>query len=81
MKPKDKSHNHRIDRNRRGRRASCCLQDPSSKSTCDQQQAAEMTHPKLTEIIHTDFLDLSPVQSQLAGYDACFFCLGVSSVG
>ena len=38
-------------------------------------------HPKLTEIIHPDFFDLSAIQSQLTGYDACFFCLGVSSVG
>ena len=38
-------------------------------------------HPKLTEIIQQDFFDLSTIESQLAGYDACFFCLGVSSVG
>ena len=40
-----------------------------------------VTHPKLTEILHTDFLDLSPVADKLTGYNACFFCLGVSSVG
>lgn len=40
-----------------------------------------VTHPKLKEIIHTDFFDLSPVKDQLKGYNACFFCLGVSSVG
>jgi len=40
-----------------------------------------ITHPKLKEIIHGDFHDLSPVAEHLAGYDACFFCLGVSSVG
>ena len=39
-----------------------------------------MTHPKLTEIIHTNFFDLSPVAELLKGYNACFFCLGVSSV-
>lgn len=39
------------------------------------------THPKLVEIIHKDFFDLSPVADQLKGYDACYFCLGVSSVG
>jgi len=38
-------------------------------------------HPKLKEILHADFFDLSPIEPQLAGYDACFFCLGVSSVG
>ena len=40
-----------------------------------------MTHPKLEEIVHADFFDLSAIQSRMAGYDACFFCLGVSSVG
>jgi nucleoside-diphosphate-sugar epimerase len=39
------------------------------------------THPKLKEIIHSDFFNLAPIESQLAGYDACLFCLGVSSVG
>ena len=39
------------------------------------------SHPKLREIIHTDFYDLSPIESQLVNYNACFFCLGVSSVG
>ncbi len=38
-------------------------------------------HAKLTEIIHNDFFDLSSIAAQLADYDACFFCLGVSSVG
>jgi uncharacterized protein YbjT (DUF2867 family) len=38
-------------------------------------------HSKLREIIHKDFLDFTAIESQLAGYDACFFCLGVSSVG
>ena len=39
------------------------------------------SHPKLREIIHADFFDLTPLEAQLAGYNACFFCLGVSSVG
>jgi hypothetical protein len=38
-------------------------------------------HPKLTEVLHTDFFDLNPVTEHLKGYNACFFCLGVSSVG
>jgi uncharacterized protein YbjT (DUF2867 family) len=38
-------------------------------------------HAKLREIIHQNFLDYSAIQSELGGYDACFFCLGVSSVG
>src|SRR5579872_2709119 len=39
------------------------------------------TNPKLREIIHKNFEDFSPLESQLLGYDACFFCLGVSSAG
>jgi nucleoside-diphosphate-sugar epimerase len=40
-----------------------------------------VSHPKLHEIIHRDFFDLKPIEQQLTGLDACFFCLGVSSVG
>jgi uncharacterized protein YbjT (DUF2867 family) len=39
------------------------------------------SHPKLHEIAYDNFLDFSGVESQLAGFDACFFCLGVSSIG
>ena len=38
-------------------------------------------HSKLREILHDDFTDYSAIESRLAGYDACFFCLGVSSLG
>jgi uncharacterized protein YbjT (DUF2867 family) len=38
-------------------------------------------HPKLREIVRTDLFDLTPVAEQLSGYDACLFCLGVSSTG
>lgn len=37
--------------------------------------------PKLREVVHKDFFDFSPLESELAGYDACFFCLGISSAG
>lgn len=40
-----------------------------------------VVHPKLEEIIHTDFQNFSAIESQLINYNACFFCLGVSSVG
>src|SRR6267154_2705915 len=39
------------------------------------------THPKLKEIIHSDFFNLAAIEDQLTPYDACLFCLGVSSVG
>ncbi len=40
-----------------------------------------VTHSKLKELIHHDFFDYSGIKERLQGYDACFFCLGVSSVG
>jgi hypothetical protein len=40
-----------------------------------------VTHPKLQEVIHADFQNLAPIETKLAGYNTCFFCLGVSSVG
>ena len=59
-----------------------CLVDPGvervlvvGRSPTGQQNA------KLKEILHQDFFDFSAIESELTGYDACFFCLGVSSVG
>lgn len=39
-----------------------------------------VSHPKLREIIHADFYDYSGIEKQLGGYNACFFCLGVTSI-
>lgn len=59
-----------------------CLRHPDvEKVLVLNRRPGGVTHPKLTEIIHPDFHDLSPIQEQLRGYNACFFCLGVSSVG
>jgi uncharacterized protein YbjT (DUF2867 family) len=41
----------------------------------------DQRHDKLAQLIHRDFTDFSTVEEQLTGYDACFFCLGVSSAG
>ena len=38
-------------------------------------------HPKLRELRHDNFLDFSAIEDHLSGFDACFFCLGVSSAG
>jgi hypothetical protein len=40
-----------------------------------------VTHLKLEEILIPDFFDLTSIENKLAGYNACFFCLGVSSIG
>ena len=39
------------------------------------------THSKLRELVHANLWDLTSVEPQLTGFDACFFCLGVSSPG
>lgn len=39
-----------------------------------------ISHPKLSEVIHADFFDISAIASALDGYNACFFCLGVTSL-
>lgn len=43
--------------------------------------ATGQKHPKLTELVKRDLLDTASVEEELQGYDACFFCLGVSSSG
>ena len=45
------------------------------------RSATGMRHPKVYEITHSNLFDLSTLEAQLAGFDACFFCLGVSSFG
>jgi len=59
-----------------------CLAHPDvEKILVINRKPCGVTHPKLTEILHADFFNLAPVADQLKGYNACFFCLGVSSVG
>lgn len=59
-----------------------CLLHPQVESVLAiNRKPCGVSHPKLKEIIHKDFFDLSPIENQLAGYNACFFCLGVSSIG
>lgn len=45
------------------------------------RKPAGITHPKLKEYIVLDFLSLKDSDPQLMGYDSCFFCAGVSSIG
>ena len=48
---------------------------------CVGRRPTGVKHPKLREVTLADFTDLTPIADELAGYDACFYCLGVSSVG
>lgn len=59
-----------------------CLQHPDVEEVLViGRKHCGVQHAKLKEIIHANFFNLSPIENQLAGYNACFFCLGVSSVG
>ncbi len=59
-----------------------CLLHPDVASVLAvSRRPVEVQHPKLKELIHKDFFDYTPIERELSGYGACFFCLGVSSVG
>lgn len=59
-----------------------CLLDPDVKTVLSiVRRSTGQEHAKLREIVHKDFFDFSAIASELAGFDACFFCLGVSSAG
>jgi hypothetical protein len=59
-----------------------CLLDPEVEAVLIiNRKPSGLTHPKLQEIIHQDFFNFSTIESQLAGYNTCFFCLGISSLG
>jgi uncharacterized protein YbjT (DUF2867 family) len=59
-----------------------CLQNPAVEQVLSiSRRPSGHQHPKLRELLHEDFQNLASIQDQLRGYNACFFCLGVSSVG
>jgi uncharacterized protein YbjT (DUF2867 family) len=58
------------------------LLDPEVESILTVgRNATVQQQEKLHEIVHNDLSDLSAIAGRLAGYDACFFCLGVSAAG
>jgi uncharacterized protein YbjT (DUF2867 family) len=59
-----------------------CLADPGVDGVLTLgRRATGQTHPKLREITLPDLTDYSAIAGELSGYDACFFCLGVTSAG
>jgi uncharacterized protein YbjT (DUF2867 family) len=59
-----------------------CLLDPEVETVLAiGRNATVQQHEKLHEIVLNNLTDLSSTEGQLSGYDACFFCLGVSAVG
>jgi uncharacterized protein YbjT (DUF2867 family) len=59
-----------------------CLDNPAVERVLAlARRPSGHTHPKLHEHLVRDFRDVSEIQAALTGYDACFYCAGVSSVG
>jgi uncharacterized protein YbjT (DUF2867 family) len=59
-----------------------CLLDPDvSLVQTVGRSATGVKHPKLREIVRPDLLKYGETEDDLRGFDACFFCLGVSSAG
>lgn len=59
-----------------------CLEDPGvERVLAIVRRPTGHTHEKLTEVAHDDFTDFTAIEDQLDGYDACLFCLGISSAG
>ncbi len=59
-----------------------CLLDPDVQFVQTVGRSATgVQHPKLREIVQRDLLHYGEIEADLNGFDACFFCLGVSSAG
>ncbi len=59
-----------------------CLKHPAIKEILMvNRKKVGLTHPKLKELIVPNFFDLAQFEEQLKGYDACFYCAGISSNG
>lgn len=59
-----------------------CLQNPNVEHVLVlTRKTTGRNHPKLTELLVPSLQDLNSVENQLTGYNACFFCAGISSVG
>jgi nucleoside-diphosphate-sugar epimerase len=55
----------------------CLKRDDVAKVTSITRKPLDMYHPKLIELIHTDFLDYSNIEHNLKNQDVCFYCIGV----
>jgi uncharacterized protein YbjT (DUF2867 family) len=59
----------------------CLLDGEIERVLAIVRRATGRRHETLQELVHENFFDFSTIGSKLSGYDACFFCLGVSSAG
>jgi uncharacterized protein YbjT (DUF2867 family) len=59
-----------------------CLLDPNAQLVATiGRSATGQQNPKLREIVLQDLSNYAPIEDQLSGFDACFFCLGISASG
>lgn len=59
----------------------CLNSDKVESVLVVNRRSCGYTHPKLTEVLYHDFMDITPIVHHLAGYNACYFCLGTTSIG
>ncbi len=59
----------------------CLLSPEVDEVLLVRRRPSGFAHPKLSEYLLPDFFDLSATGNVFEDFDACFFCLGVSSVG
>ena len=59
----------------------CLINDDVGLVQTVGRTATRVQHPKLREVVHSDLMNYGSVEAELSGFDACFFCLGVSSSG
>ncbi len=65
----------------RGTLLECLDSDKVSKVLVVNRQSLNMDHPKLKEVLLSDFSNVRSILEDLRGYDACFYCMGVSVLG
>src|SRR5690349_10968705 len=59
----------------------CLLDDEVTQIVAIGRSATGKVHPKLRDVVHRDMSNYQVLEPELSGFDACFFCLGVSSAG
>ncbi|MCO5239629.1 MAG: NAD-dependent epimerase/dehydratase family protein [Chitinophagaceae bacterium] len=59
----------------------CIANDKVEKILLINRRPSGYAHPKIEEVLHSDFNNISSAADKLTGYDACYFCAGISSVG
>lgn len=59
-----------------------CLDDPRIEEVLViNRNPIDVKHPKLKEVLLSDFTQIQRLNEKLIGYDACFYCMGVSAIG